>query len=60
MKIKAIVNFTNKETNEIIYIDDVVDFEKKRAESAIKKGLAVSVETEKKEGKPKTSKKEKK
>ena len=60
MKIKALKKFKNKETGIIVDVDDVVDVSKERAKSAIERKLAEEVKTEKKEGKPKTSKKEKK
>jgi len=60
MKIKALKKFKNKETGIIVDVDDVVDVSEARAKSAIERKLAEEVKTEKKEGKPKTSKKEKK
>ena len=60
MKIKALKRFKNKETGIIVEVDDVLDISKERADSAIYRKLAEEVKTEKKEGKPKTSKKEKK
>lgn len=60
MKVKAKIKFRDIKTNAIINIGDVVDFDDKRAESVIKRGLAEEFKTEKKEGKPNKSKKEKK
>ena len=60
MKIKALKKFLDKETRTIVNIGDVVDVSEVRAKSAIERNLAEEVKTEKKEGKPKKSKKEKK
>lgn len=58
MKIRVIKVFKDKKTRERYNVGDVIDFEKKRAEQAIEKGLAEKVKTEKKESKPKRTKKE--
>ncbi|MGO1702422.1 MAG: hypothetical protein ACTHY1_03485 [Lactobacillus helveticus] len=58
MKIRVIKVFKDKKTRERYNVGDVIDFEKKRAEEAIEKGLAKKVKTEKKESKPKRTKKE--
>jgi len=60
MKIKALNKFLDKETRTIVNVGDVIDVSEARAKSAIERNLAEEVKTEKKEGKPKTSKKEKK
>ena len=60
MRIKALKKFLDKETRTIVNVGDVVDVSEARAKSAIERKLAEEVKTEKKEGKPKTSKKEKK
>ena len=60
MKIKALKKFNNTYTGTIVKVGDVVDVSEARAKSAIDRKLAEEVKTEKKEGKPKTSKKEKK
>jgi len=60
MKIKALKKFLDKETRTIVNIGDVVDVSEARAKSAIERNLAEEVKTEKKEGNPKKSKKEKK
>ena len=59
MKIKALKKFKDKNTGTIVNVGDVVDVSEARADSAIYRKLAEEVKTEKKEGKPKTSKKEK-
>lgn len=58
MKIRVTKVFKDKKTRERYKVGDVIDFEKKRAEEAIEKGLAEKVKTEKKESKPKRTKKE--
>ena len=60
MKIKALKPFTDKETRKAVKVGDVLDISDDRAITAISRELAEEVKTEKKEGKPKTSKKEKK
>ena len=60
MKIKALKKFKDKNTGTIVNVGDVVDVSEERADSAIERKLAKEVKTEKKEGKPKASKKEKK
>jgi len=60
MKIKALKKFKDKATQKLVNVGDVVDVSEARAKSAIERNLAEEVKTEKKEGKPKTSKKEKK
>ena len=60
MKIKALKKFLDKETRTIVNIGDVVDVSEVRAKYAIERNLAEEVKTEKKEGNPKKSKKEKK
>ena len=60
MKIKALKKVLDTETRTIVNVGDVVDVSEARAKSAIERNLAEEVKTEKKEGKPKTSKKEKK
>jgi len=60
MKIKALKKFLDKETRTIVNVGDVVDVSEARAKSAIERNLAEEVKTEKKEGNPKKSKKEKK
>jgi hypothetical protein len=60
MKIKALKKFTDKETRKAVKVGDVLDISDLRAKSAIERKLAEEVKTEKKEGNPKTSKKEKK
>ena len=59
MKIKALKKFKDKTTQKLVNVGDVVDISEARAKSAIDRKLAEEVKTEKKEGKPKTSKKEK-
>ena len=60
MKIKALKKVLDTETRTIVNVGDVIDVSEARAESAIDRKLAEEVKTEKKEGKPKASKKEKK
>jgi len=60
MKIKALKNFIDKTNSKAIKVGDVIDISDTRAKSAIERKLAEEVKTEKKEGKPKISKKEKK
>jgi len=60
MKIKALKKFKDKATQKLVKVGDVVDVSEARAKSAIERNLAEEVKTEKKEGKPKKSKKEKK
>ena len=60
MKIKALKKVLDTETRTIVNVGDVIDVSEARAKSAIERNLAEEVKTEKKEGKPKTSKKEKK
>jgi len=57
MKIKALKKFLNTHTGTIVNVGDVIDVSEARAKSAIDRKLAEEVKTEKKEGKPKTSKK---
>lgn len=60
--IKALKKFQDKETRKIYQVGAVIDLGKERNESAVKRGLAEWVEKEaaEKEGKPATTKKEKK
>ena len=60
MKIKALKKFKDKTTQKLVNVGDVIDVSEVRAKSAIERNLAEEVKTEKKEGKPKKSKKEKK
>jgi len=60
MKIKALKKFKDKDTGTIVNVGDVIDVSEARAKSAIERNLAEEVKTEKKEGNPKKSKKEKK
>jgi len=60
MKIKALKKFKDKTTHKLVNVGDVIDVSEARAKSAIDRKLAEEVKTEKKEGKPKKSKKEKK
>ena len=60
MKIKALKKFKDKDTGTIANVGDVIDVSEARAKSAIDRNLAEEVKTEKKKGKPKKSKKEKK
>lgn len=59
MKIRVIKVFKDKKTRERYNVGDTIYFDDKRAEEAIEKGLAEKVKTEKKESKPKRTKKEK-
>ena len=59
MKVKALINFGDKETYQRYEVGDVLEMDQDRAESAINKGIVEAIETEKKESKPKTAKKEK-
>lgn len=59
MKIRVTKVFKDKKTRERYKVGDIIYLEKKRAEEAIEKGLAEKVKTEKKESKPKRTKKEK-
>lgn len=59
MKIRVTKVFKDKKTRERYKVGDIIYLEKKRAEQAIKKGLAEKFKTEKKESKPKRTKKEK-
>lgn len=60
MKVKALKLFYNKLTKVDQHKGDVLEMDKERAVKSIERGLVEEVKTEKKEGKPKTSKKEKK
>lgn len=60
MKVKVLKNTFDTQTKKRFKKGDVIELSKERAQSGIKRGLIEEVKTEKKEGKPKTSKKEKK
>ena len=59
MKVKVLKPFFNKITKVDQNIDDEIVLDLDRANYAIEQGLAIEIETEKKESKPKTAKKEK-
>lgn len=60
MKVKVLKPVRDKNTNQLYKVGQILDLSKERADYGVKFGTLEIIETEKKESKPKKSKKEKK